>query len=79
MFKDQTLFSPFYPSDGIIALALEKGIPFTTASDAHSHAQLAENYDRLAEKMRQLRVREVCTFQQNKPAGLGIARNLDRN
>ena len=61
------------------ALALEKGIPFATGSDAHSHAQLAENYDRLAEKMRQLGVREVCTFQRNKPAGLGVARNLDRN
>ena len=40
-----------YPSDEIIRLAIEKGIPFTTASDAHSYAQLAENYDRLAEKM----------------------------
>ena len=38
-----------YPSDQIIALALAKGIPFTTASDAHSHAQLGENYDRLVE------------------------------
>jgi histidinol-phosphatase (PHP family) len=51
-----------YPSHAIIALATEKGIPFTTASDAHSHAQLAENDDPLAEKMRQLGVREVCTF-----------------
>jgi histidinol-phosphatase (PHP family) len=51
-----------YSSDAIIALAMEKGIPFTIASDAHSHAQLAENYDRLVEKMRQLGVREVCTF-----------------
>src|SRR3954467_10217226 len=35
-----------YPEDSIIKLALQKGIPFTTASDAHSHAQLGENYDR---------------------------------
>jgi histidinol phosphatase-like PHP family hydrolase len=41
---------------------MAKGIRFTTASDAHSHAQLTENYDRLAEKIRQLGVREVCTF-----------------
>ena len=29
-----------YPSDAIIELAMAKGIPFTTASDAHSHVQL---------------------------------------
>ena len=76
MFEDQTPFSPSYPSDGIIALALEKGIPFTTASDAHSYAQLKENYDRLPENAAARRSRSR-TFQPNKPAGLGIARNLD--
>src|SRR5207237_5937176 len=40
-----------YPSDRIIELAIKKGIPFTTASDAHSHAQLAESYDRRAATM----------------------------
>jgi hypothetical protein len=33
--------------DGIIGLALAKGIPFKTASDAHSHAQLGENFTAL--------------------------------
>src|SRR5437762_10620305 len=37
-----------YPSDRISKRATEKGISFTTASDAHSHVQLAENFDRLA-------------------------------
>jgi histidinol-phosphatase (PHP family) len=55
-----------YPSDAIIRLALEKGIPFTTASDAHSHVQLAENFDRLAEKMSILGVREVCVYEKHK-------------
>src|SRR6201988_1690513 len=49
-----------YPSDAIIRLAMEKGIPFTTASDAHSHAQLAENFERLAEKTSILGIQEVC-------------------
>jgi histidinol-phosphatase (PHP family) len=56
-----------YPSEAIIELAIEKGIPFTTASDAHSHVQLAENFDRLAEKMSILGVREVCVFDKHKP------------
>ena len=55
-----------YPSDAVIRLAAGKGIPFTTASDAHSHAQLGENYDRLAEKMSILDVREVCVYEKHK-------------
>jgi histidinol-phosphatase (PHP family) len=55
-----------YPSDEIIRLAIKKGIPFTTASDAHSFAQLAENYDRLAEKMSIFGVREVCVYERHQ-------------
>jgi histidinol-phosphatase (PHP family) len=55
-----------YPSDEIIRLAIKKGIPFTTASDAHSHAQLAENYDRLAEKLSILGIREVCVYESHQ-------------
>ncbi len=55
-----------YPSDEIILLALEKGIPFTTASDAHSHVQPGENYERLAAKMDSLGVREVCVFKNHQ-------------
>jgi histidinol-phosphatase (PHP family) len=55
-----------YPSDAIIRLAMEKGIPFTTASDAHSHAQLAENFERLAEKTSILGIQEVCVYEKHK-------------
>ncbi len=55
-----------YPSDELIALALEKGIPFTTASDAHSHVQLAENYERLSEKLREHGVGEICIFERHQ-------------
>ena len=55
-----------YPSDAIIELAIAKGIPFTTASDAHSHVQLGENYQRLAEKMKQFGIREVCVFEHHR-------------
>lgn len=56
-----------YPSDQIIQLAQAKGIPLTTASDAHSHVQLGENYDRLGEKMAHLGIKQVCVFEQHKP------------
>jgi histidinol-phosphatase (PHP family) len=55
-----------YPSDEIIRLALNKGIRFTTASDAHSHVQLGENYDRLAEKMEQLGIASVCVCERHR-------------
>jgi histidinol-phosphatase (PHP family) len=55
-----------YPSDEIIHHAMAKGIPFTTASDAHSHVQLGENYDRLAKKMTELGIRQVCVFEEHQ-------------
>ena len=55
-----------YPSDEIIQLAIAKGIQFTTASDAHAHVQLGENYDRLAEKMKKLGIREVSVFEKHE-------------
>ena len=55
-----------YPSDPIIRLAMEKGIPFTTASDAHSHVQLGENFVNLAQKIREIGIRHVCIFEKHK-------------
>ena len=55
-----------YPSDEIIQLAMAKGIRFTTASDAHSHVQLGENYNRLAEKMQQLGIKQICVFEKHR-------------
>jgi histidinol-phosphatase (PHP family) len=55
-----------YPSDPLIKLAMQKGIAFTTASDAHSHVQLGENFARLADKMLTLGVREVCIYDNHR-------------
>jgi histidinol-phosphatase (PHP family) len=55
-----------YPGDRIVELAIEKGIPFTIASDAHSHAQLGDNYPRLAEKMAAFGVRQICIFENHQ-------------
>jgi histidinol-phosphatase (PHP family) len=55
-----------YPGDRLIMLVMQKGIAFTTASDAHSHVQLAENYDRLAETMLVLGIREVAVYEKHK-------------
>src|SRR6478735_12407306 len=57
-----------YPSDSIIALAMDKEIPFTTASDAHSHVQLGENFANLANKMAEIGIRQVCILEKHKRA-----------
>jgi histidinol-phosphatase (PHP family) len=56
-----------YPAGRIIELSMEKGVTFTTASDAHSHVQLAENFVRLAATMSSFGIREVCVFEKHKP------------
>jgi histidinol-phosphatase (PHP family) len=55
-----------YPSDEIILFAMEKKIPFTIASDAHSWAQLGENYERLGQKITSFGIREVCIYEKHK-------------
>jgi histidinol-phosphatase (PHP family) len=55
-----------YPADRIIELAIERGIPFTTASDAHSHLQLGDNFPRLAQKVSIFKIRGVCVFEKHK-------------
>jgi histidinol-phosphatase (PHP family) len=55
-----------YPSDRIIELAMEKAIPFTTASDAHSHVQLADNYSKLALKLADFEIRQICIFENHQ-------------
>jgi len=54
-----------YPSDRILKLAMKKGIPFTTASDAHSYMQLGDNFSSLAKKMNSLGIREVCVYHKH--------------
>jgi histidinol-phosphatase (PHP family) len=55
-----------YPSDRIIELAMERGISFTTASDAHSYVQLGENYPSLAQKMAAFGVRQISVFENHQ-------------
>jgi histidinol-phosphatase (PHP family) len=66
-----------YPSDELVRLALKKGIPFTTASDAHSQAQLGDKFDRLAGKMSILGVREVCVYEKHRRAACHVERSRD--
>jgi histidinol-phosphatase (PHP family) len=61
-----------YPSKEIIRLASAAGIPFTVASDAHSHVQQAENYDRLAALLEECGVNEVCVYERHQRCVLSL-------
>ena len=55
-----------YPHIDLIRAAQQLGIPFTLASDAHSHVQLAEEYPRLAQLLHQLGISEVASYQNHR-------------
>lgn len=55
-----------YPSETVIRMAKERKIPFTSASDAHSHVQLGENYPRLAGIMSEMEVDTVYVFEGHR-------------
>jgi histidinol-phosphatase (PHP family) len=55
-----------YPHVDLIKAAQRLGIPFTLASDAHSYAQLAEYYDRLAPLLAELGIKEVASYEKHK-------------
>ena len=55
-----------YPSIEIIRLAHEIGIPLTVASDAHSHVQQAENYERLAALLDECGISEVAVYDHHQ-------------
>jgi histidinol-phosphatase (PHP family) len=61
-----------YPGDRIIELAIEKRIPFTTASDAHSHAQLGDNFATLAQRLASFGIRQVCIFEKHNRTQLSL-------
>lgn len=55
-----------YPSIEVIQLAQKRGIPFTIASDAHSPSQVGENFNRLAEILQKLQIKEVCIYKNHQ-------------
>jgi histidinol-phosphatase (PHP family) len=54
-----------YPGNAIVELAMKNGVPFTTASDAHSHAQLGDNFPILAQTMASFGIQQVCVFDKH--------------
>jgi histidinol-phosphatase (PHP family) len=61
-----------YPSDTIVGMAIARGIPFTTASDAHSHVQLGENYAQLAEKIAAYGLTFVNTYERHQRRAVSL-------
>ena len=55
-----------YPHASILKAAVELNIPITTASDAHSYAQVAADYDRLREVLESAGVTATAKFRSHK-------------
>ena len=50
----------------MVKMAIERGIRFTTASDAHSHVQIGDKYDRLAEKVLAFGVTSIAVYERHR-------------
>lgn len=69
-----------YPGDDLVSLAREKEIPFTTASDAHAHVQVADGYERLAGELSRLDVREIASYKNHRRRLMNVgASAMDRS
>ncbi len=55
-----------YPDFSIISAAAAAGVPITTASDAHSPAQLAEDFDRLAQVLEEVGVKKIARYRSHQ-------------
>jgi len=55
-----------YPHAAILRAAVELEVPITTASDAHSYAQLAADYEKLAAILETAGVTQIARFQRHK-------------
>ena len=55
-----------YPCDEVITAAMKERIPFTVASDAHSWAQLGENYDRLSQKISSFGIHQIYIYEKHQ-------------
>jgi len=55
-----------YPEKALIKAAIDLGIPLTLSSDAHSYAQLGEDYERLAPILEELNIHEIAIFNRHQ-------------
>jgi histidinol-phosphatase (PHP family) len=58
-----------YPAESILRAALALNIPITTSSDAHSYAQLGEDYARLEQLLERVGLEKPVRFRRHRPAG----------
>ncbi len=56
-----------YPQVALLAEVNRFGLPITTASDAHSHVQVAADYDRLSAVLNKANVSGTVTYSRHRP------------
>ena len=56
-----------YPAESILRAAMVQGIPITISSDAHSYAQVGEDYARLEEVLARIGLEKPVKFWRHRP------------
>jgi histidinol-phosphatase (PHP family) len=55
-----------YPDEGLLRACIDRGVPLTLGSDAHSPDDVGKDYDRAFEILRGLDVREIATYENRR-------------
>jgi histidinol-phosphatase (PHP family) len=55
-----------YPSKEIVQMAIDKGISFTIAGDAHAAKDLSHNYDKLEDFLKEMNINEVAVYEKHE-------------
>ena len=61
-----------YPSDSLLALLRDAGVPFTTASDAHQMDQIGDRFTDLRDVLTAAGIDTLTTFERRAPRGRPI-------
>jgi histidinol-phosphatase (PHP family) len=62
-----------YPAPGLLERFVRRGVPLTTASDAHRLADVADRADELAGQLAALDVRTLRAYRRRRPHDVPVA------
>jgi histidinol-phosphatase (PHP family) len=67
-----------YPAKGLLARLVARGVPLTTASDAHRLADVADRASDIASVLEDLRVSTLRAFRRRRPVTVPLGASLSR-
>jgi len=67
-----------YPAPGLLERLVARGVPLTTASDAHRLADVADRAGEMSKVLEELHVDTLCAFRRRRPVAVRVAESSSR-